>query len=144
MHVLIDDRGCLTLRRLRPWHRVLARCQAARLDRELDDGTSPEATMILAARAMQLTSMKLPRDMAVSLQRMLPAAPVRPQAPQGRLRTIALPARLPHTIQLCIHCQERPAGFWVSRTDAKTARRPWCLSCCEGLDQDCCVIPFDS
>ena len=23
-------------------------------------------------------------------------------------------------------------------------RRPWCLSCCEGLDRDCRVIPFDS
>jgi hypothetical protein len=27
----------------------------------------------------------------------------------------ALPARLPHTIQLCIHCHQNPAGFWVSR-----------------------------
>jgi hypothetical protein len=23
-------------------------------------------------------------------------------------------------------------------------RRPWCLSCCEELDRDCRVIPFDS
>jgi hypothetical protein len=54
-------------------------------------------------------------------------------------------SRLPHTIQPCIHCRENPAGFWVSRACDKTVRRPWCLSCCEGLDRDCCdTIPFDS
>jgi hypothetical protein len=69
----------------------------------------------------------------------------RPQAPQERLWSRVLPARLPHTIQLCIHCRENPAGFWVSRTADKTVRRPWCLSCCEGLDRDRCdMIPFDS
>jgi len=73
-----------------------------------------------------------------------PRVGARPQAPRERLRTRALPARLPHTFQLCIHCGERPAGFWVSRTGAKTVRRPWCLSCCEELDRDCRVIPFDS
>ena len=41
-HVLLhDDLGLLTLRRLRPWHRMLARCAAARLDRKLAAGTSP-------------------------------------------------------------------------------------------------------
>src|SRR5207245_7562364 len=54
--------------------------------------------------------------------------------PRERLRTRAVPAQLPHTIQLCIHCRENPAGFWVSRTGGKTVHRPWCLSCCEGLD----------
>ena len=144
MHVLIDDQGCLTLRRVKPWHRVLARCQAARLDRKLADGTSPEETVILAPRAMQLTSMKFGHDLAVSPPRMLPTASIQPQAPRASLRTIALPIRVPHTIQLCIHCRERPAGFWVSRMGAKTVRRPWCLSCCEGLDRDCRVIPFHS
>jgi len=44
-HVLLqDDRGRLTLGRLRPWHRVLARCAASRLDRELAAGASPEST----------------------------------------------------------------------------------------------------
>jgi hypothetical protein len=61
-----------------------------------------------------------------------------------RLRTPVLPARRPHTIQLCIHCQDRPAGFWVSRAGGHMVRRPWCLSCCEELDRDSCgVIPFD-
>jgi hypothetical protein len=68
-----------------------------------------------------------------------------PQEPHERLRARALPAWLPHTIQLCIHCRENPAGFWVSRAGDKTVRRPWCLSCCEGLDPDCCdMILFDS
>ena len=44
-HVLLhDDRGPFTLRRLRPWHRLLARCAAARLDGELAAGASPETS----------------------------------------------------------------------------------------------------
>jgi hypothetical protein len=50
-HVLLhDDRGFLTVRRLRPWHRMLARCTAARLDSELAAGTSPEASARLAGQ----------------------------------------------------------------------------------------------
>ncbi len=75
MHVLLeDDLGRLTLRRLRPWHRLLARCRAARLDRELADGTRPEANASLAARAVQLTATEYRRDLAASLQRILAAA----------------------------------------------------------------------
>ena len=74
-----------------------------------------------------------------------PRIGVRRQPSRERLRARAVPARLPHTIQLCIHCRENPAGFWVSRTGGKTVRRPWCLSCCEGLDRDRCdMIPFES
>jgi len=63
--------------------------------------------------------------------------------------TRSLPGLLPHTVthtvQLCIHCRERPAGFWVSSKGGKTVRRPWCLSCCDGLDQSRCdLVPFDS
>jgi len=69
----------------------------------------------------------------------------RPDPPRDRLRTTILPARLPHAIQLCIHCRERPAGFWVSRTGGNTVRRPWCLTCCQQLDRDHCdVIRFPS
>ena len=55
-------------------------------------------------------------------------------------------ARLrPRTVQLCIHCRQTPAGFWVSHTSDQTARRPWCLSCCQGLDQSRHhLIPFDA
>ena len=50
---------------------------------------------------------------------------------------------LPRTIQLCIHCQQRPAGFWVRHTGGTVVRRPWCLSCCQDVDRDRCdVIPF--
>ena len=75
IHVLVhDDLGRLMLRRLRPWHRVLARTRAARLDRELAGGKSPEASVTLAARAMRLTSPGFRRDLAASLQRILAAA----------------------------------------------------------------------
>ena len=47
------------------------------------------------------------------------------------------------TIQLCIHCQQNPAGFWVSRQNGTVARRPWCLSCSQELDPRVCeVTPF--
>ena len=74
-HVLLqDDQGHLTLGRLRPWHRVLARCAASRLDRELAAGASPESSPGLAARAVQLTSMKGRRNLAASVRRILAAA----------------------------------------------------------------------
>ena len=51
----------------------------------------------------------------------------------------------PHTVQLCIHCTENAAGFWVSPANGNVVRRPWCLSCCQELNQDLCdVIPFGS
>jgi hypothetical protein len=56
----------------------------------------------------------------------------RPRASRRARRS--LPRLLPRTVQLCIHCQENPAGFWVSGKGGQTARRPWCLSCCEALD----------
>jgi len=94
-HVLLrDDLGQLTLRRLRPWHRVLARSAAARLDRELAAGTSPETSAGLAARAMQLTSTKVRRELATSVQRILAAAgepPAAMLAPAAAVR----PARIP-------------------------------------------------
>jgi hypothetical protein len=75
MHVLLDDEfGRLTVRRVRPWHRMLARGLAARLDRQLADGARPEASAVLAARAMVLTSMEYRRGLAASLRRILAAA----------------------------------------------------------------------
>ena len=105
-HILLqDDRGRLMLRRLRPWHRALARCDASRLDRELAAGASPETSPRLAARAVQLTSMKARRDLARSVRRILaaaepavvmpsPAAAVRPPRlllPRARIRQSAVP-----------------------------------------------------
>ena len=95
MHVLLDDElGRLTVRRLRPWHRWLARGLAARLDRQLADGARPEASAILAARAMFLTSVEFRRDLAASLRRILAAAAaVSPAAsPDARPRLAAGPS----------------------------------------------------
>jgi hypothetical protein len=99
MHVLLDDdRGQLTVGRLRPWHRILARSLAARLDRELAAGASPEANASLAARATRLTSTEFRRDLAANLRRILVAAgePARPAAagaPLGPARPPRVPLR---------------------------------------------------
>lgn len=95
MHVLLDDdQGRLRLQRLRPWHLMLARFMAARLDRELADGTSPEASVSLAARAIRLTSMEFRRDLAASLQRILVAAGQPPPVPASQA-VAAHPLRVP-------------------------------------------------
>jgi len=99
MHVLLDDDlGRLRLRRLWPWQWILARSQAARLDRELAEGTSPEATATLAARAARLTSTEFRRDLAASLRRILaaagePAAAAGARVPLGPARPIRVPVR---------------------------------------------------
>ena len=86
MHVLLDDDlGRLTVQRLRPWHRLLARCLAPSLDRRLADGARPEANAVLAARAMVLTSASYRHALAANLRRML-AASVSPHA-RPRLMT---------------------------------------------------------
>jgi len=93
MHVLLDDElGRLTVRRLRPWHRWLARGLAVRLDRQLADGVRPEASAILAARAMFLTSVEFRRDLAASLRRILAAATAAPASPDARPRLVAGPS----------------------------------------------------
>ena len=101
MHVLLDDElGRLTVRRLRPWHRWLARGLAARLDRQLADGATPEASAILAARAMFLTSAEFRRGLAASLRRILATAgatppDVRPRLAAGPSATFARQPFLP-------------------------------------------------
>ncbi len=107
MYALVDeDRDGLVLRRVWPWHRMVARSRAGRLDRELAAGTSPEASAILAARAAQLTSTGFRRDLAASLRRMLVAAgqpawpvptrqvPVQwPRSPYGAACPVRVPLR---------------------------------------------------
>jgi hypothetical protein len=67
-----------------------------------------------------------------------------PPATMPRRHTMIAARLRPRTVQLCIHCRQNPAGFWVSHTSDQTVRRPWCLSCCQGLDQSRYhVIPFD-
>ena len=86
MQVLLDDDlGRLTIRRLRPWHLILARAMAVRLDRQLANGVSPEAGAFLAARAMVLTSPGYRRSLAASLRRLLAVS----VDPQGRPRLLS-------------------------------------------------------
>jgi hypothetical protein len=93
MYVLLeDDLGRLALRRLRPWDRIMARCRAARLDRELARGARPETNVGLAARAVRLTSMKSRRELAKSLQRIL--ATVLPAGSRGGPMAVDPPARV--------------------------------------------------
>ena len=67
----------------------------------------------------------------------------RPDMQPRRPRTIFTRGLLPRTVQLCVHCRDNPAGFWVSRKDASVVRRPWCLSCCQVLDPSSCdMTPF--
>jgi hypothetical protein len=101
MYVLIDDdRAGLALRRLRPWHQLLAHCQAGRLDRQLAEGASPEASAALAARAMRLTSLGYRRDLAASLRRIVlatgePAAVRAVQVAAPKSPGAARPLRVP-------------------------------------------------
>jgi hypothetical protein len=100
MHVLLDDDlGRLTVRRVSPWHRLLARGLAASLDRQLAGGARPEANAILATRAMALTSARYRRALAANLRRML-AASASPQALPRPVRAaraagVALPPHVP-------------------------------------------------
>ena len=97
MHVLLDDElGRLTVRRLRPWHRWLARGLAAHLDRQLADGARPEASAILAARAMFLTSAGFRRALATSLRRILATS----VSPDARPRPSAAGVAYPPHVQL--------------------------------------------
>ncbi len=67
-----------------------------------------------------------------------------PPPTMPRRRSMTAPRLLPHTVQLCIRCRQRPAGFWVYRSRGQTVRRPWCLSCCQHLDLGRYRrIPFD-
>jgi hypothetical protein len=85
MHVLLDDDlGRLTVQRVSPWHRLLARVLAVRLDRQLASGDRPEANALLAARAMFLTSAPYRRALARSLRRLLAASAVPSARPRPR------------------------------------------------------------
>ena len=121
MHVLLDDDlGRLALRRLRPWHHVLARGLAVSLDRQLAEGARPEANALLAARAMYLTSIEYRRVLAAGLRRILAASlspEVRPRLALARASAGA--ARQPH-VPLC---QGRIAG-----SAAELARLACCLA----------------
>jgi len=53
---------------------------------------------------------------------------------------LSTPRVPPRTHQLCIHCRQSPAGFWVSGKTDTVVRRPWCLACCQDLDRARCHV----
>ena len=68
MHVLVHDEcGQLTLVRAPKWRQSQARLHADRLDRQLARGIRPESDLLLAVRAMQLTSARMCGQLAASL-----------------------------------------------------------------------------
>lgn len=69
--LVADDLDRLTLRRVTARHWIVARLRAGSLDSELAGGISPETCDYLAARAMQLTSMRSRRQLAAGLNRLL-------------------------------------------------------------------------
>jgi hypothetical protein len=119
MHVLIDDKqGLLTMRRLWPWQRILARSAAGRLDSALARGAPPEASVSLAARAARLTSMSC-RFVAGS--RVLygvrgPQPPsiggCVPQAPNGRARRVGCVGHKPRLSGVVCHKPRTAALTW--------------------------------
>jgi hypothetical protein len=81
--LLIDDGygGVVAVRaRLRDHLRTLA--NAERIDRELADGVSPEASVASALRAQELTAMRTRRDLASGLQRAVDSARA-PRSPRS-------------------------------------------------------------
>jgi len=125
MHVLLDDDlGRLTVQPVSPWHRLVARVLAARLDRRLAAGARPEADAILATRAMVLTSARYRCALAASLRRVLAASAVS----QARPRPVAAArsagvASQPH---VPLHREQiaRSAPELTGLADRLAARRP--------------------
>ena len=89
---------------------VLARCAASRLDRELTAGASPESSPGLAARAVQLTSMKGRRNLAASVRRILAAA----GDPAAVTVITARPSRLPLARARIRQSAGPLAVFWLA------------------------------
>ncbi|HEY7143001.1 MAG TPA: hypothetical protein VH637_02040 [Streptosporangiaceae bacterium] len=80
MFVLLQDRGCPVIRRVRWRDRMQVRLRARRLDAELARGACPDGTVVLALRARQLTGMRARRHLARAVRRVLAAATGRPRA----------------------------------------------------------------
>ena len=108
-----------------------------RIRRPRRDGLTEPFIQDVAAAASVAVGHQTGRRRRLSLRAVTATTP--------RRRTATVPRLLPRTVQLCVHCRQNPAGFWVSGHGDQTARRPWCLACCQGLDRDrCAVIAFDS
>src|SRR5947207_11786135 len=79
MHMLLDDDlGRVTVKRLRPWYRLLARCLAPRLDRQLAEGARPEENAVLVFFFKQKTAYEFDigaNDMSAHIQSMMNGCP---------------------------------------------------------------------
>jgi hypothetical protein len=129
MHVLLDDDlGRLTIRRVSPWHRLLARGLAASLDRQLAGGARPEANAVLAARAMVLTSARYRRALAANLRRMLAAAAapqsLPPPVTAARAARAAAGVALPPHVPIRRDRIARSAPELTGLADCLTVRGP--------------------
>jgi hypothetical protein len=74
-------------------------------------------------RSQSLRSSDEPHPPSIGSPGQPPGRPV-PTTTAPRRYTMAAPRLRPHTVQLCIHCRQTPAGFWVSRNGGMPARRP--------------------
>jgi hypothetical protein len=81
-----SDASWLVARRGGLWTRLAVRVQAARLDRQLADGRSPESGRLLAARAGQLVSPSSRYNLAENWARLLVAAEQGPLMRSPRVR----------------------------------------------------------
>lgn len=86
MMLVADDLDRLTVRKVRQWHWLVARCRSGSLDRELISGCSPEECPYLAARALQLTSEKTRSGLVEGLDRLLNGTDRRAAVPVQRAR----------------------------------------------------------
>jgi hypothetical protein len=125
MHVLLDDDlGRLTVQRVSPWHRLLARVLAVRLDGQLASGDRPEANALLAARAMFLTSAPYRRALARSLRRMLAASVVPPARPRPMAAAKSAEAAFRPPVPLRRDRLARSATELAGLANCLTAPRP--------------------
>jgi len=74
MLLLMDRAGCPVARRVRPWDRLLVRLRGFRLDQDLADGASPEASVELALRAQLLVRPRYRRELARAVGQLLATA----------------------------------------------------------------------
>ena len=104
MLILMDDLDqCVATRHATPGERVAAQVRAARLDRDLAAGTSPDSTAALALRAQALDRPSMRRTLARGVQRVLDEAAykgpprfdgARVRVPRGRILPVADELRL--------------------------------------------------
>jgi hypothetical protein len=72
--LLMDKAGCPVASSPQPWDRLLTRLRGFRLDQDLADGASPDASVELALRAQLLVRPRHRQELARSMSRLLSEA----------------------------------------------------------------------